>query len=282
MGAVSAEPTSPPPRSDRDDADPGATVLLRAEGLGRRVGDGPDRRWVWREVDLRLRPGELVTVRGATGAGKSLLLRSLAQLDPVQEGTMELLGRSAASWSPTEWRRRVAYLHQTPVLLPGTVEENLRAPFDWKAHREGGYDREALLERLEPLERGRSWLERRAEDLSGGERQIAALLRALLVRPAVLLLDEPTAALDPEATTAVERLVRSWLEGGSRGRRAVLWVTHDEDQARRMGGRRLVLEGGRVRPESEPEGPDGAGAGSGGSRRTGRRAPGPPRSGGSG
>lgn len=243
-------PASPGP-SDRP-AD--GEAVLRGRGLGRRPGRGPDDAWIWRRLELSLAPGELVTVRGATGAGKSLLLRALAQLDPLDEGELFLLGRPADDWAATGWRRRVAYLHQSPVLLPGTVEENLHEPFGWKAHGDRSYDRTRVLARLEPLDRGRTWLGRDAADLSGGERQILALLRTLGVEPSVLLLDEPTAALDPEATGSLETLVRSWLDEGGRAPRAVLWVTHDARQARRVGGRRLVLEAGRLRPESETTG----------------------------
>lgn len=262
MGSVNGDPAQASTPSLPSDAPSAAEALLAARGLGRRVGEGPSATWIWRGVDLRLGPGELVTVRGATGAGKSLLLRALAQLDPVEEGELELLGRPASSWSSTAWRRRVSYLHQSPALLPGTVEDNLRVPFGWRAHRNRRYDRDRVLDRLRPLGRGRSWLDRSAEDLSGGERQIAALLRALLVEPAALLLDEPTAALDPRATATLERLVRSWLDDAPEGRRAVLWVTHDADQAGRVGGRRLVLEGGTLRPaDRSAAAPEGAGGG---------------------
>lgn len=249
MSGVTPDASADPTASRRHRDLPADGVVLRAAGIGRRPGEGSDATWIWRGLDLALEPGELVTVRGATGAGKSLLLRSLAQLDPLDEGELALLGRPAPEWSPTAWRRRVAYLHQSPVLLPGTVAENLRAPFAWKAHEDRDFDAGRVLSRLEPLGRGRSWLERDAADLSGGERQILALLRTLNAGPTVLLLDEPTAALDPAATDSVETLVRDWLDGSNGAPRAVLWVTHDAGQARRMGRRRLVLRGGRLRPD---------------------------------
>lgn len=246
-------PDPPPAESPETGprAAPSGEPVLRARGLGRRPGDGPDAGWIWRGLDLELASRELVAVRGATGAGKSLLLRALAQLDPLDEGELRLLGRPADEWPPPAWRRRVAYLHQSPVLLPGTVEENLRAPFAWKEHADRTFDAGRALARLEPLGRDRAWLQREAENLSGGERQITALVRALDAGPTVLLLDEPTAALDPTATGQLEALVRSWLDEDEGGPRAVLWVTHDEDQARRVGRRRLQLEDGRLREEGE-------------------------------
>lgn len=234
----------PPDRSS-----PASGPLLRASGLDRRLsdGEGPGA-WIWTDLELELRSGELVTVRGPTGAGKSLLLRALAQLDSCQDGRLELHGRPADSYAPAEWRRRVVYLHQSPALLPGTAEDNLRAPFEWSVHGDRSYDRARALAWLEPLGRGPEWLEGRVSDLSGGERQLVALLRALLVEPTVLLLDEPTAALDPAATETVERTVREWLTRTEESGRAVLWVTHDLAQARRVGRRRLLLEEGELRP----------------------------------
>lgn len=249
MSGVTPDPTPAARPEIASPADPGRGPVLAARALGRRPGRGPDAAWIWRGLDLELAPGDLATVRGDTGAGKSLLLRALAQLDPLDEGEMSLHGRDVRDWPPPDWRRRVVYLHQSPVLLPGTVEENLRASFAWKAHADRTFDPDRVLARLEPLGRGRAWLERNAGDLSGGERQIVALVRALDVDPTVLLLDEPTAALDPSATDRLETLVRGWLDDGDGDPRAVLWVTHDEAQARRVGRRRLRLEDGRLREE---------------------------------
>lgn len=248
MGSVTPDPASDPAREGPPAPDPGRAVLL-GRGLGRRLPDG-ERRWIWRGLDLGLGPGELVTARGATGSGKTLLLRTLAGLDPVQEGRLELLGRPHRAWTPAGWRRRVVYLHQDPVLFPGTVEENLREPFGWGIHGDRRFDREAIRARLEPLGLDPGWLARDAGGLSGGERQLLALLRALQLDPSALLLDEPTAALDPAATRRVETLVADWLEGAGEDR-AVLWVTHDREQARRMGRRRLVLERGRLGPDRD-------------------------------
>ena len=227
--------------------DPPPLLALRGGGRRRPGSGGDGRSWLWRSLDLEVRPGELLVIAGPTGSGKSLLLRSLACLDPLDEGTVHLEGRPADGWPITRFRHTAVYLHQSPALFPGDVEDNLREPFEWEEHRGVAYDRGRVLALLEPLARDASFLERPAPDLSGGERQILAIVRAMLLEPRVLLLDEPTAALDPGATGAVERLVRSWIGTG----RSALWVTHDRAQARRIGDRCLLLEDGRLRPLAE-------------------------------
>lgn len=247
-------PPTPPPR-DRI-----LSLLNGGRRLPRRDGDGEEDagadeagdRWIWRGLELGLGDGEVLAVQGPTGAGKSLLLRALGGLDALDEGQVRLLERPADAWEVTRYRSAVSYLHQAPALFPGGVEENLREPFDYAVHEGRAYERERALRLLRPLGRGGGFLDRRVEGLSGGERQIVALVRAMLPGPRVLLLDEPTAALDPDATATVEELVRRWLEDGGAGDaadgpgRAALWVTHDEVQARRASDRTLRLAGGRL------------------------------------
>lgn len=240
--------------------------LLEARDLGRRLpadpelaagdrpapgGTAPASRWIFRHVELALGRGELLTVHGATGSGKTLLLRTLAGLDGLDEGRVLLLGRPQPDWEPSEYRRTAVYLHQSPALQPGTVEENLREPFGFTVHRDRAYDADRAAGLLRRLGRGPGFRGKSTENLSGGERQAVALTRALLLEPQVLLLDEPTAALDPDATRGVESTVVAWLE--EHPDRGVLWVTHDAPQADRIAHRKLRLAGGRL----EREGGDG-------------------------
>lgn len=226
-----------------DPASVASSRLLELRNGGRRVpGEAGEGRWLWREADLRLPSGELLVVAGPTGSGKSLLLRALASLDPLDEGEVRVEGRPADAWPVTRLRHRVVYLHQSPVLFPGSVEDNLREPFGWEEHEEREYRREEAIRLLAPLERGEPFLARDGSELSGGERQIVAVVRAMLLEPRVLLLDEPTAALDPSATSTVEGLVREWITG----ERSAVWVTHDREQAGRIGDRRLLLREERL------------------------------------
>lgn len=219
-----------------------SSPLLQAVRVGRHE---PAAGWLLREVSLAVAPGDRVGVEGPTGAGKSLLLRALALLDPLDEGRVLWQGRPVPDAEVPDFRHRVAYLHQTPALQEGSVEENLRAPFDLWVHRGRGYDRARAVELLDGLGRTPAFLEKTVGDLSGGERQITALVRLLQLDPRVLLLDEPTAALDPASAERLEDLVDRWATRGD-GEGAVVWVSHDSEQTRRVARRILRLEGGRA------------------------------------
>jgi putative ABC transport system ATP-binding protein len=142
----------------------------------------------------------------------------------------------------------VIYLHQRPALLDGSVEDNLRSPFTLKAHRGRRFDEARVLGLLDGLGRGAEFLARSSRDLSGGEAQLVALLRAVQLDPTALLLDEPTASLDPASARTVEALVDRWFAAGA-GNRALVWVSHDPDQSRRVSGRRLHMHAGRLEAE---------------------------------
>lgn len=177
----------------------------------------------WRDLDLALKEGEIAVLRGPSGSGKTLLLRALADLDPVDAGEVSLDGRAREATPPPMWRRAVRYAQQGAPCLPGTVEENVAAV--------------AALLNVSPTPVPALDPRADASRLSGGEAQRLALHRALLGAPRVLLLDEVTAALDrPAAEEAEARVLAFAREGGS-----VLWVSHDAALAERLGAREVSL-----------------------------------------
>ncbi|WP_017942631.1 MULTISPECIES: ATP-binding cassette domain-containing protein [unclassified Thioalkalivibrio] len=183
-------------------------------------------------LDLALQPGELVQVTGASGSGKSLLLRALADLDP-NTGQVMLNGKPRDAMAPVDWRRRVAYVPAETAWWGERVDEHL--PVD--------FARAAALHLLEQVALPEASLGWEVERLSSGEKQRLGLVRALLNQPRVLLLDEPTANLDLENTKRIERAVRGYLAEEDA---AALWVSHDTLQRQRLGGRILTIANGKL------------------------------------
>ncbi len=221
-------------------------LLLEARGISRRMAGG--RAWLLREINLNVRAQDRVALMGPSGGGKTLLLRALAMLDPLDGGQICWRGRAVRPAEVPDFRRQVIYVHQRPALFEGSVRENLRKPFALRSHQTGRFQEARITSWLAELGRGAAFLDKSVLDLSGGEAQLVALLRALQLDPAVLLLDEPTAALDPEAARCVERLVACW-HAEARACRAFVWVCHSLPQAQRMAERILVLEGGTLMEE---------------------------------
>lgn len=181
-------------------------------------------------VSLDLAAGECAAVMGPSGAGKSLLLRQVADLDPGH-GEAELAGRRRSSMRGFEWRRQVMYCQAEA----GWWEDHVAPHFADRAKATAIMGRLGLAEdKLDAL----------VNELSTGERQRLGLVRALALDPRVLLLDEPTAALDQAATGRVEAELRRYLEGGA----AILMVTHSAEQAGRMARRSWRMEQGRLEP----------------------------------
>lgn len=216
--------------------------MLEAAGITRRGDDG---RLLLDHFDLVVAPGDRLALSGASGSGKSQLLRALALLDPVESGEVLWKGSPVADDEVPKFRSRVIYQQQAPALFEGTVEENLRRPFALGANQDRRFDPQRASGIFAEL--GRPDLESRPTigDLSGGEQQIIALVRVLLLDPIVLLLDEPTTALDPDAERRVIEVIGSWVSEAAAGR-ALVWVSHDDRVVDRVATRALTLDQGRL------------------------------------
>jgi ABC-type iron transport system FetAB ATPase subunit len=182
--------------------------------------------------DLALADAQCVAVVGRSGSGKSVLLRLIADLDP-HVGEVWLDGHARSAVAAPHWRRQVVYQAAEPAWWAATA----RAHFEPASMPAA----EALLPSLGLAP---SQLDTDVTRLSTGERQRMALVRSLAGSPRVLLLDEPTAALDPATTLAVEALLAARVEAGL----SMVFVTHSREQAERVGQRLLEVRDHRLHP----------------------------------
>lgn len=218
------------------------TPLLEARGIGRQVSSNA---WVIQDISLAVQAGDRVALMGPTGCGKTVLSRCLAMLDPIDSGCVSWRGESVLSDDIPNYRSQAIYLTQRAYLSDGTVERNLRLPFMLAVHRERSYSLETIVGYLSILGRDDRFLALDSANLSGGETQIVALLRAIQLAPKLLILDEPTASLDEATTQQIERLVSEWVLE-TPAERAFVWVTHDSAQARRVANRQLRFREGQL------------------------------------
>ena len=197
------------------------------------------------DVNLRIKPGEFVTLFGASGAGKTTLLRCLAGLTEPDTGTLKINGESwfSANEKLPVQQRRVGYMFQDYALFPNmTVRGNLEFALRKNA------DKKRVDELLEIMALGELQT-RKPAALSGGQQQRVALARALAAEPQLLLLDEPFSALDHDTKL---RLQDEVLAMQRRYGLTTVMVSHDVSEVYRLSQRVLILEQGRVTADGTP------------------------------
>ncbi|MFE3093646.1 heme ABC transporter ATP-binding protein [Streptomyces sp. NPDC059248] len=221
------------------------SVLAEASGVRIRLGG----REVLAGADLAARSGEVLALVGPNGAGKSTLFAALAADLAPAAGTVKIAGRPAAAWTARDLALRRAVLPQSSALsFPFPVEEVVRmgrAP--WAGTVRADEDDTAVAEALRVTET-EGFADRPFSELSGGERARVALARVLAQRTALLLLDEPTAALDLRHQELVLRICRDRAANGD----AVVVVLHDLGLAAAYADRIAVLDDGRVAADGPP------------------------------
>ena len=218
--------------------------LLQVKNLRKAYGDNV----VLRDVSLTVRQGEVTVIIGPSGCGKSTLLRCLNGLEDIQAGEILLEGQPLQKdgKSICAMRQKIGMVFQSYDLFPHlTVLENiLLAPMKVQKRKRAEAEREALalLERVGLADRRNDY----PRQLSGGQKQRIAIVRALIMHPKILLLDEITAALDPEMVHEVLEVVLDLARHGS----TMLIVTHEMAFAKAAAHRILFLENGTIAEES--------------------------------
>ena len=210
--------------------------LLTLQEIEYRLGDF--RLWIER---LELQPERIYLLQGANGAGKSTLLRLLALLVPPTAGTLCFAGAAVTDEAQRQrLRRQITLVEQNPYLFETSVYQNLAFGLRLRDVRGELQDRR-IRQALEMVGLG-DFASRRARALSGGESRRVALARALVLRPKLLLLDEPTAGLDREILPVFETCLAALPGQGT----TVVIAGHDQDQPRRLASEILTLDRGRL------------------------------------
>ncbi|OAN18189.1 ABC transporter ATP-binding protein [Photobacterium jeanii] len=216
---------------------------VTAKNLTKRFGDNT----VFENVDFTIEKGEFITLLGPSGCGKSTLLRSLTGLNPIDGGEIWVNGENITQQTPQE--RGIGMVFQSYALFPNmTVEENVAFGLKMKNMASGDIQREVakVIELVELKGREKHY----PHQLSGGQRQRVALARALVVKPRILLLDEPLSALDAKIRKHLRQQIRDIQKEMDL---TTIFVTHDQEEAMIMSDRIFLMDKGEIVQAGTPE-----------------------------
>ena len=197
---------------------------------------------------LDIQRGETLAVVGPNGAGKSTLLLALAHLLKPASGEVKYNGKHLCEWDDLEYRRKIAFVFQDPLLMDMPVEDNVALGLKFR-----GVDKAEMRVRAETWMKAMgvdSLAKRRAGQLSGGEAQRVSLARAFVLDPELLLMDEPFSAVDPQTRG---QLMKDLAELLAHEHRTTIFVTHNLKEAAQMGDRVAVVIGGKLKQVGAPQ-----------------------------
>jgi tungstate transport system ATP-binding protein len=196
---------------------------------------------------FNIQKGETLAVVGPNGAGKSTFLLTLANLLKPKSGEITFMGRLQTEWDELEYRRKIAFVFQDPLLMDMSVRENIALGLKFrKADKHEIHARVLKWANAMGVEK---LLERRAGQLSGGEAQRVSLARAFVLDPELLLMDEPFSAVDPQTR---EKLLEDLSEVLLHEHRTTIFVTHNLKEAAQFGGRVAVIMNGELKQAGTP------------------------------
>lgn len=203
-----------------------------------------DDKEILKAVSLDIKEGQCISVIGQSGSGKSTLLKLFANLISPTSGAIYFDKKSYCEYDPVLLRRSIGYCPQLPYLFGSTVYDNLIFPFEIRKEK---FNKSKIIDLLEKLKLDESFLDRKVDSLSGGEKQRIALVRSVIFPPKILLLDEVTSALDKENKEIVENFIKDLNSQGI----TIMAITHDEKESVSIYSRRLTISNGFLVKDEE-------------------------------
>ncbi|MBS3749618.1 MAG: ATP-binding cassette domain-containing protein [Candidatus Thermoplasmatota archaeon] len=215
--------------------------ILQIKHLSKSLQQTP----ILKNITFNIKKGEIVTIVGPSGGGKTTLLRCINRLIEPDNGCIIFNNQNITNMLPTALRKTVILVPQESVMFPGTVKDNISLAL--RIHNINNDNK--ISESLTDTGLPKTFLNKKAQQLSGGEKKRVSLARALALSPTILLLDEPTTGIDPKNLHTVEqRIIRFTKQRNL----TALWVTHDVSQAKRVSDRIANLKQGQITTITTP------------------------------
>lgn len=199
-----------------------------------------DNKTILKNISITIDRGDFISIVGPSGSGKSTFLKLCNHLISPTSGSITFKDRNIFGYNPIELRKNIVYCFQTPYLFGDTVGENINFPF---LIRNLKPDTQKIHELFSVFHMSTNFLDKNVKNLSGGETQRISLIRSLLFKPEILLLDEITSALDLNNAEIVENVIVSLNKEGI----TVLWVTHNPEQSKKYANKLLTLESSEIK-----------------------------------
>ncbi len=190
-------------------------------------------------ISAKVEKGDCISIVGPSGSGKSTFLKLCSYLINPAAGELYYKEQPFSTYEPTELRRVISYSTQGAYLFGNTVRENLEFPY---IVNNTLIDIPWILKTMDAFGLNESIINKNVASLSGGEKQRISLIRNLAHKPAILLLDEVTSALDSDSSIMVENHIKKLAESGT----TVLWITHDQEQSSRIFDKRMNFLNGQL------------------------------------
>ncbi|MEJ6950702.1 ABC transporter ATP-binding protein [Natronospora cellulosivora (SeqCode)] len=195
-------------------------------------------------LDLEIEEKKITCILGKSGGGKTTFLRLLNNIISADQGTIKFKNKDIEEYHPIELRREIIMLPQSPSMFPGTIEDNFSKTLEYTESKEIKQENKVKLygELLKKVGLSHT-LDTNTKNLSGGEKQRLALARILLLKPAILLLDEPSSALDEETEDFIIKMVVNYIK---EKKGSLIMVTHSRSVAEKYANIIITLNNGKI------------------------------------